>query len=364
MRKGGIIILITFIIPVYNKEHYLNNCIKSVLEQDYRNIEVIIIDDGSTDKSRKIIKKWKAKDDRIRYYEQENHGVAFTRNKGMGLARGDYIFFQDADDSLNNQAIKKMVVNAKETMADMVVGNYYIKSGNKISKNKKIEKRILTPKELALSQVRADMFLIGGRPLSSVCNKLYKKEFLIMSKARFVDNVLAEDRLFNLICFINGPKISLLDEYTYTINIMENSRSRSFNENYYKESIQLVYSFKKWLEEKNKIAENKDLLEYSLITDVDKSLNYAYKYSTKKVKELNHTLNLLRNDALVSRIMKNTSSPRAMKNITGKKSFFFRVQFFHFLILYAPRIVFVFIFISYQSSIGLRKKIKLKLKKK
>ena len=90
--------LISIIIPIYNKEKYLDDCIKSVIYQEYDNLEIILINDGSQDNSERIINKWIAKDQRIKYIAQENKGVAYARNKGISIANGEYIFLLDADD--------------------------------------------------------------------------------------------------------------------------------------------------------------------------------------------------------------------------------------------------------------------------
>lgn len=117
--------LVSIIIPVYNKQDYLTDCIDSVLSQDYKNLEVIIINDGSTDNSEKIINKWIVKDYRIRYFTQSNKGVADTRNRGISIAKGEYIFLLDADDLLDKKAISKLVNYINQTNADIVIGNYY-----------------------------------------------------------------------------------------------------------------------------------------------------------------------------------------------------------------------------------------------
>ena len=89
--------LISLIVPFYNCKNYLEDCIKSLINQDYDNIEIILINDGSTDLSIDIAKKYAEKDKRIRVVEQENSGVSVARNKGMELAKGEYIAFVDAD---------------------------------------------------------------------------------------------------------------------------------------------------------------------------------------------------------------------------------------------------------------------------
>ena len=100
--------LVSVVIPVFNCEDRIVQCVNSVLNQTYRNIEVIIIDDGSTDKSSEILKK-EISDKRIRFFSQENHGVSYTRNRGINLAKGKWVSFVDADDYIEKNTIEKML---------------------------------------------------------------------------------------------------------------------------------------------------------------------------------------------------------------------------------------------------------------
>ncbi|MCI8778348.1 MAG: glycosyltransferase family 2 protein [Bacilli bacterium] len=108
--------LISIIIPVYNTEDYLDKCLSSIINQTYKNIEIIIIDDGSTDNSKKIIKQYMNKDCRISYYYQNNSGVAIARNSGIDKAQGDYIAFIDSDDYIDLTFIEKCMLLSKMMM--------------------------------------------------------------------------------------------------------------------------------------------------------------------------------------------------------------------------------------------------------
>ncbi len=116
--------LVSIIIPVYNLENYFEACIKTCLNQTFNNIEIIIINDGSTDNSLDLIKKYTLKDHRIKASSILNSGVAKAREAGLKLAKGDYLFFLDGDDYLPEDAIENLVRRAEETDADIVDGNY------------------------------------------------------------------------------------------------------------------------------------------------------------------------------------------------------------------------------------------------
>lgn len=117
-------VLVNIVIPVYNIESYIGNCLNSLINQTYSNIEIICIDDGSSDGSAGIIKAMAAKDARIKYFFQENSGVSAARNFGLHKATGDYITFVDGDDYLHNRAIELFVDCALKTGADMVFADY------------------------------------------------------------------------------------------------------------------------------------------------------------------------------------------------------------------------------------------------
>ena len=93
--------LISVIVPVYNVKNYLEKCLDSIINQTYKNLEIILINDGSTDESLDICYMYEKKDNRIKVYNQENHGLSYTRNRGIEIARGKYIGFVDSDDVIS-----------------------------------------------------------------------------------------------------------------------------------------------------------------------------------------------------------------------------------------------------------------------
>ena len=119
---------VSIIVPVYNVEKYLKRCIESLVEQSYLNLEILLVDDGSTDTSLSICTEYKAKDSRIRVYHKENEGLGLTRNYGIERAEGKYLTFVDSDDYLTKDAIEWMVLKALETDADIVIANTYYKN--------------------------------------------------------------------------------------------------------------------------------------------------------------------------------------------------------------------------------------------
>lgn len=113
--------LVSIIVPVYNAEKFLKECIESILHQSYENIELILINDGSSDSSKKIIEKYMEEDDRINLTNIENQGAPRARNIGIELSKGKYIMFMDSDDILEKNAIKTLVNSIEKNSASMVI---------------------------------------------------------------------------------------------------------------------------------------------------------------------------------------------------------------------------------------------------
>ena len=118
--------LISIIIPIYNNEKFISRCLDSIINQTYKKIEIIIVNDGSTDKSLDVISKYEKKDNRIKVINKKNEGVSIARNIGIESSKGDYITFVDADDWLELDAIEKLYIEITEKNVDVVRGNYYI----------------------------------------------------------------------------------------------------------------------------------------------------------------------------------------------------------------------------------------------
>ena len=118
--------LISVIVPIYNTEKYLVECIESIREQTYSNIEIILVDDGSTDASIEICDEFSKKDSRVRVFHKENEGSAVAKNFGIQQSKGEYIILVDSDDTVSDKMIEVPYTHIKEKNADIAIGNYYI----------------------------------------------------------------------------------------------------------------------------------------------------------------------------------------------------------------------------------------------
>lgn len=233
--------LISVVVPVYNTEAYLDKCVQSVLDQTYRNLEVILVNDGSVDHSLEICRKYQVTDSRVKVVDQQNQGVSAARNAGMDLAQGDYLAFLDSDDTLYPEALELLLKDAVTFEADIASG---------------LKCRVKTEADRLYSQEtsvqiyegnEAAMLAMHGISQSS-CAKLFRKHFV--DDLRFeAGRSINEDGFFMFACYMRQPRIVERDAYIYAYLVRENSASQSvFSDKY----LDMLY----FLEKKAAIVRN------------------------------------------------------------------------------------------------------------
>ena len=208
--------LISIIVPVYNVEKYLSKCIESLLYQSYENLEILLIDDGSTDNSLQICKEYAQKDTRIVFIQKQNEGVLKTRNLGIELAKGAYIGFVDADDWIEQEMFEKLYDLIQTTSSDISICNKYIYDD--ITKNKFKEFGGLKHGEYIKEAVLEQYFSI--HPSNAMSRNLYDKLFkadLIRKNYKKVDTRLHyfEDIVLTFFCVLDTTQICKLEEAYY-----------------------------------------------------------------------------------------------------------------------------------------------------
>lgn len=256
---------ISVIVPIYNTEKkYLIQCINSIVEQDYKNIEVILVDDGSTNSAGEICDKYAEKDNRVRVIHQENQGVSVARNKGMDLATGKWIVFVDADDWLekNNFSLVMKQIDGKEV--DMVVWNLYMNYSTmqKIAEN--YHESFYTDSEKEISSIKLSLlrtFTIynGEKNITSlvypVCH-LYRKEIIKNKDVKFDPQFeQGEDKLFNYQYLSEIKTIMYLDLPLYHYRQHSLSVSHKFYEKHVDNTTRIL---KKYYEIEPKIQTDKE----------------------------------------------------------------------------------------------------------
>lgn len=212
---------VSVLIPVYNVENYLERCLNSVCNQSLEEIEIIIVDDGSTDGSGKIIGEFAKKDKRIIYLYQKNEGQAAARNAAIDLAKGKYISFVDSDDWIAEDMLQKLYNHAEKEDSDIVMSNIvrafsleHICSGSTLLEHS-IE---MTTENISKISYKY-LFELEG---ASLCSKLYRATLIHNCGGNSGKVPLGEDLILNLKLLMFMPKISFINEdlYFYFVNTM------------------------------------------------------------------------------------------------------------------------------------------------
>lgn len=206
----------SIIIPVYNVEDYLKQCIQSVLQQTYRKYELLLINDGSTDRSGEICKEFEKYDNRVIVINQENGGAASARNKGIKAASGDYIFFIDSDDYLaDRNVLEKLNILIADTDAELIkFKQLAFENGTDkfypVHKYKDIKIiNNLSGPEAMISLCQSKQMVI------SAASYVIKRKIITENSIFFKENVYAEDINFTPKVYISVKKVFTLDEYLY-----------------------------------------------------------------------------------------------------------------------------------------------------
>lgn len=212
--------LVSIIVPIYNTEKYLTPCLESILAQTYENLEIILVDDGSTDNSKKIADDFAKKDSRVKVFSQSNSGQSSARNLGIKKSTGEFISFIDSDDKIDKRFIEKLIApfleNEKTCLT--VCGIHYKRLKNKTAEDVYISK--VKPQKTRETKKSYILRLLAtdGRLYSSV-NKLYKTEFV--KKLNFDEKLnFAEDTKFVLdyLKLVNSTAIKFVLEPLYIYN--------------------------------------------------------------------------------------------------------------------------------------------------
>lgn len=213
--------MISVIIPVYNTQKQLYKSIESILKQKYKNIEILIIDDGSTDKSLHVCKEIAKKDKRIKIIQKENGGVSSARNVGIKNANGEYIYFMDSDDYAHNDLLKNMLTLSRRYNTDLVICGYEINSNRTIIR--KTKKDIIRNSRKEIKKFEK---LYKNGMINPLWNKLFKKSKIGLFDERIT---IGEDTKFVLDYISKTESIIITDDILYTYNKRSGSATASFN---------------------------------------------------------------------------------------------------------------------------------------
>ncbi len=234
----------SIIIPVYNAEKYITQCIESLLSQTLKECEFIFINDGSKDNSSEIINNYKKSDKRILLINQSNRGVSAARNAGLKAASGKYIGFVDADDIVEKDMFKVLYDTAENESSDIIISNFQsMLEGRRFITNYPFPKNINLNFEYVQQNILP--YFLKMDDLNTVCTKIYKNDLIAQAAAVFPqDLALGEDGFFNIQCFSHAKSIRFIEYVGYYYREVEGSATRDIGKKDYFSQALVVYNQK------------------------------------------------------------------------------------------------------------------------
>lgn len=217
--------LVSVIIPIYNMEKYVERCVESVLRQDYDNIEILLVNDGSTDTSLNLIKEKYASIEKCKIITKKNGGLASARNAGLEVAKGDFIYFLDADDYIDKYTISSLVKCMLEYNADFcchrtasVDEEYHLLgiTGSEYDFECLDNKDSIIKESLLIRNIKAAVTL-----------KMWKRSFVESNHLRFLEGVIHEDILFSVKASLHATRVAFLNKPLYFVLSRHSSISRT-----------------------------------------------------------------------------------------------------------------------------------------
>ena len=314
--------LISIIVPVYNVERYINTCINSIINQSYRNIEILLINDGSKDLSGEICDKWAKKDSRIKVFHKENGGLSDARNFGINKCNGEYLIFIDSDDFINKDMVKKLLKLSQENEADIVQCEFLkFKNENEIKEsNDKNKVQVFKNIEAIENHYKEEL------KISTVVSwsKLYKK--YLFNDIRFPKGKLHEDEFTTYKLLYKANKVLYTNEKLYYYRETPNS---IMNSKYNIRRLDLLEALNERLLFFKKI--NNDNLYNIALNNYYSILIFAYNSYKKFNKEDKETLNKLKKES--KRVFNELNS----KGLINKKDIIlftaFRLNSFYYRVI-------------------------------
>lgn len=227
-NESGKKIKVSVIISIYNTERYLSACLDSICQQTLKEIEIICINDGSTDHSGEILKKYAAKDERILICEQDNAGLSAARNQGLFLSRGEYVYFMDSDDILDIEALSELYCRSKEENLDVLFFN-----GRTFFDNETIKEEHPEFEDYYIRENRFPKCTVGQEMFrqmrkykeyrTSVCIQFFRRQYLLDHKLTFIPGILHEDNAFSFQAILLAERVGYTEKKYFNRRVRENS---------------------------------------------------------------------------------------------------------------------------------------------
>lgn len=244
--------LLTVIVPVYNVEPYLNKCVQSIVNQTYQNIEVILVDDGSTDCSSQMCDEWKKKDNRIQVIHKKNGGLSSARNAGLDIALGDFVSFIDSDDFIEPDMYQTMLSAIFDSGRDIACCGRIV---NLYGKREKNEYCTASPKTMSKEEAMIEVLCLRNMDVSA-CDKIYRMN--LFEKIRYPEGKISEDAavILQILERSNGVIHVAKPFYHYIFREGSISKVSYTHRKYdaYENCVNILSFIKKWHPSLNKYA--------------------------------------------------------------------------------------------------------------
>lgn len=307
---------VSVIVTAYNIEQYIGRCLKSILTQSFQDIEVVVVNDGSTDNTEEIINSISKGDSRVKVINKKNSGIIEARKSGFNSSNGEYILFIDGDDWIEDECLMKMYLKAKEGDYDIIISNAFWSYDNK-----KIPHSMFSLKDEEENKLLTNILLSKIPP--AMWGKLVKRNFIIYKKIEFPSNInYAEDLATVSTWFMNNPKIGFLKENLYNYYQREGSITKVESTNILQ--VDDAREFIKQQLEKNQIFEEyRDEFNYMEYKQI-----YIYRFLGNNIFHLNR---------------KKVYKDFKVKNISIKKNRYIKSEFDNYSKSFKLRVKFYYI---------------------
>lgn len=280
---------VSVIVPIYNVEKYLDRCISSLLDQTYSDLEIILVDDGSPDKSPEICDNYVLKYSNVKVVHKANGGLSDARNAGLSVATGDYIMFIDSDDYAETNMVEKLLEIAILNNSEVVIFGYFT---DYVDENENLLSTRETPaingnyNKSSFKNIPIDNEMIGL--LGYAWNKFYRTEIIKTNNMKFSKGItLVEDILFNGPFLMQCKNISFVEDMF--VHYMQRPRitlGNKFYENYFELKMMAIESVENllihWNKSENEIIENKHKSEFNALKSTVRLLSVSSNYNNKE----------------------------------------------------------------------------------
>lgn len=287
---------VSIIIPVYNVEKYLKKSLDSIADQTYKNLEIILVDDGSTDNSGSICDEYAKKDQRIKVIHKQNGGLSSARNVGLDAISGEFVAFVDSDDYISKDLIEHVVAELEKTRADVCMFSHYTVTNQKENAHYlPLDKEIYEKEEIRNFIVPLFVGQKNGseKPLLGfIWRQIFRREAIGTLRFRSEREYYAEDVVFDLEFYTKANKMCVINKPLYYYRYVDTSLSNRYREGLFEKLVKLI-KFKQEIVEKHNISDCLERIDRSIfraarggIINVKRASNLSKKAKKLEIKKI------------------------------------------------------------------------------